>query len=118
MFNRLYAIYDKVVHEATCDKSYKGLTWSFISFLVIAFSGMMMLTFRSVLYPVAGVDNRDEYSWNQAKEQEALQEAPASNDGDDFGDEGENKWYTVNTGVESVTQPMPPYRPRCSGPTV
>ena len=56
----------------------------------------MMVTFRSVLYPLAGQDD-DDYSWTRAKEAEAQKEV-ASAGGDDG--EGEFKGYTVNTGIE------------------
>ena len=98
---RLYEIYDTVVHNATCEKSYKGLWWTFISLLLMSCSGCLMITFRAVLYPLAGVDD-DDFSWNKVKEEEARKEvAPAS--GDD--DEGEFKGYTVDTGLESNTVP-------------
>jgi len=80
--------------------------------MLISFFGMMMLTFRSVLYPLAGVDNSDEYSWNQnqAKHANVEKEGPASSD---FAhdDEAELKGYseyTVNDGVESGAQHAKP----------
>lgn len=95
-FNRFYEIYEQVVHKATCESSYKGVAWCFVSFLMISFSGFMMVTFRSVLYPLAGVDD-DDYSWNKAKEEEEQKEV-ASAGGED--DEGMFKGYTVSTGIE------------------
>ncbi|CAB9521790.1 expressed unknown protein [Seminavis robusta] len=75
---RFYEIYVKVADDATCDKTYKGLVWSFSSFLVMSLCGMLMITFRAVLYPLAG-DQADDYSWNEVKEQEGIN--AASNDG-------------------------------------
>ena len=66
---------------------------------MISFSGFVMVTFRSVLYPLAGVDD-DDYSWNKVKEEEAQKGASPVN-GDD--DEGEFKGYTVNTGMDDNT---------------
>ena len=67
---------------------------------MISFSGFMMVTFRSVLYPLAGVDDDDDYSWNKAKAEEA-QKGVAPTSGDN--DEGDFKGYTVNTGIDNNT---------------
>ena len=89
---RIYDIYYQVVHEATCDSTYKGLLWTFSSFLVMSFCGCMMIMFRAVLYPLVGVD--DDFSWNEVKEQE-MNEGVEAPDGavptNYVADEGLNK---------------------------
>lgn len=94
---RLFEIYDKFVNDAACGSSYKGLFWSFLSLLTMSASGFLMLTFRAVLYPLAGDDNDDDNSWNRAKENEAQQEVAPMTGNDD--DDGEHKGYTVTTGL-------------------
>jgi hypothetical protein len=60
---RLYDIYYKVAHDATCEASYSGLLWTFSSLLVMTFFGFMMLTFRAAVYPIAGEKEKmDDYS--------------------------------------------------------
>ena len=49
---RIVPIYTSTVYKGTCNYSITGLTWSFTSFLILAFAGMLMLTFRSVFYEV------------------------------------------------------------------
>ena len=51
--DRLYALYDQLIHKTTCETNEKGITWTFFSLLLMAFSGMVMLTFRCALYPCA-----------------------------------------------------------------
>lgn len=57
---RIVPIYTKTVYTGTCDYSIKGLTWTFSASLVIAFAGMIMLTFRSVLWNVQGGNSMEE----------------------------------------------------------
>lgn len=86
---RFYEIYDQVIHNATCDESRKGLSWAFASLLVMCLSGMMMLTFRSVLYPVVAVDDDDDYVYQKPQDPGA-ETAPEQNEG-----------YVVQTGLET-----------------
>lgn len=48
--DRITPIYLDAVHSGTCDYSVTGITWTFACFLVVAFMGMLMLTFRSSMY--------------------------------------------------------------------
>eukprot|EP00543_Licmophora_paradoxa_P000101 CAMPEP_0202451340 /NCGR_PEP_ID=MMETSP1360-20130828/9797_1 /ASSEMBLY_ACC=CAM_ASM_000848 /TAXON_ID=515479 /ORGANISM="Licmophora paradoxa, Strain CCMP2313" /LENGTH=555 /DNA_ID=CAMNT_0049069895 /DNA_START=58 /DNA_END=1725 /DNA_ORIENTATION=- len=48
--DRITPIYNNAVYGGTCTYSIDGITWTFASFLVLAFMGMMMLTFRSSVY--------------------------------------------------------------------
>jgi hypothetical protein len=50
--DRIVPIYTSTVYNGSCKYSITGLTWSFSSFLVIAFVGMLMLMFRSAFYEV------------------------------------------------------------------
>lgn len=64
----IHGIYEKVIHDATCTKSYDGLAWTFSSLLIMVFFGFLMLQFRSAMYPLAGLERDGDYSWNEAKE--------------------------------------------------
>lgn len=48
--DRITPIYLNTVHGGTCNYSVTGVTWTFACFLVVAFMGMLMLTFRSSIY--------------------------------------------------------------------
>lgn len=96
---KIYAIYNKVVNDATCDKSLKGLTWAFSSLLIMSLSGMMMLTFRSVLYPV-------EEEEEPAADFEIKEVKPVVNDNEIDG-EGAGGGYAVQTGLAPVEKPDP-----------
>lgn len=95
----IYAIYNEVVNDATCDKSLKGLTWAFASLLIMSLSGMMMLTFRSVLYPV------EEEEEPQA-DFEIKEVKPVVNDNEIDG-EGAGGGYAVQTGLAPIEKPDP-----------
>lgn len=47
---RIVPIYTNTVYGGTCTYSVTGVAWMFSSFLVIAFVGMLMLTFRAAFY--------------------------------------------------------------------
>jgi hypothetical protein len=66
--DRFLEVYTTVVDTAICYNAYYGLVWCFSSFLVMSFCGMMMITFRAVLYYPTG--EIDDYSWNEVKAQE------------------------------------------------
>lgn len=42
----------KAFWDGTCQYSIEGVTWTFVSFLVIAIMGMLMITLRSAYLPV------------------------------------------------------------------
>jgi len=56
--DRIVPIYTRTVYDGTCTYSISGLTWTFASFFIIAFMGMLMLTFRAAFYEVID-ENRD-----------------------------------------------------------
>jgi hypothetical protein len=49
--DRIVPIYINSVYGATCTYSVTGVTWTWASFLVIAFMGMLMITFRAAYLP-------------------------------------------------------------------
>lgn len=67
--DRIVPIYINSVYGATCTYSITGVTWTWVSFLVIAFMGMLMITFRAAYLPdptfdtdsISGVGFRKEY---------------------------------------------------------
>lgn len=58
---RIVPIYTNAVYGGTCTYSVTGVAWMFSSFLVIAFVGMLMLTFRAAFYETE-VDSDDQRS--------------------------------------------------------
>jgi hypothetical protein len=97
------AIYDKVIHDATCTESYFGLAWTYSSLLIMTFFGFLMLQFRAAMYPLAGLEDDDNYSWNNAKEKEMA----SGNDNDNYKgtDEDAPAGYTQDEGLQSNNQP-------------
>jgi hypothetical protein len=55
--DRIVPIYVKSVYEAACTYSVTGVTWTWASFLVMGFMGMLMITFRAAYLP--NEDNLD-----------------------------------------------------------
>lgn len=60
--DRIVPIYINSVYGATCTYSVKGVTWTWASFLVIAFMGMLMITFRAAYLPDLTFDDTDSIS--------------------------------------------------------
>jgi len=81
-------IYTSIVHDAICYEGVTGLSWIYSSLSTIGFFGMVILTFRYVLWP----DTLEEES----------RYTPPGRDNDDYiaNDNNENKW-------------MPSLRQRC-----
>jgi len=52
----LHEIYSTVMHQAACTNSYTGTFWVFLSLIMMAFFGLLAITFRSAMYPVIIVD--------------------------------------------------------------
>lgn len=48
---RVVPLYVNSVYGATCTYSINGVTWTWAAFFVVAFMGMIMLTFRSAYQP-------------------------------------------------------------------
>jgi hypothetical protein len=67
---RITPIYLNTVYDGTCTYSVRGLTWTWSAFLVVAFAGMLMLTFRSVLWNVESNSKAltEEYSMGEPAE--------------------------------------------------
>ena len=67
---RVLPIYTSAVYGATCDHSITGVTWTFASLLVLAVTGMVMITLRS-----AYLDVEDEYVMGEVDMYEPREDA-------------------------------------------
>lgn len=56
---RIAPVYTRASYKGVCDYSMKGLTWIFATSLIIAFSGMVMVTLRAVLWNAKGEGGRN-----------------------------------------------------------
>ncbi len=66
---RIVPIYVNSVYGATCTYSINGVTWTWSAFFVIAFMGMIMITFRSAYLPNDLSGDRDEYDMDSLQEE-------------------------------------------------
>eukprot|EP00978_Attheya_sp_CCMP212_P017400 scaffold46253_cov54-Attheya_sp.AAC.3 len=80
--SRIQPIYSKSVDDAVCVQGMNGLSWMMITLAVMAFSGLIMITFRAGFYQVIQyADIEEEQDFSNVKNIEM------SGGGDDFLDE-------------------------------
>jgi len=78
-------LYTTAVYEATCTMSPVGLTWIFSCALVIAFFGMLAITFRGAYYPIDYYyyDEKDIYP-TESESGDEIEEVLADNECNDL----------------------------------
>lgn len=54
----MYKLYSLATHKAACTAAYQLSFWMFVSLLFMSFFGLVAVTFRSALYPVAIDDEK------------------------------------------------------------
>lgn len=59
--DNIVPIYTNTAYNTSCEYSIAALSWSFASFLVISFFGMMMITLRSSWHNVKYLEDKPQY---------------------------------------------------------
>jgi hypothetical protein len=77
---RIIPIFTTVLHDGTCTYSVQAFTWAFVSFLVIATMGIVMILFRSAYLPIGDDGKRVEALSTDPVEQVSLHFDPTQDD--------------------------------------